>query len=246
MLNDEKNQNTQSIWVWKNTSHISKAALQASFAIAAIAIAATTIYAAAKGVAPSSALPAFLANPWVIAAIASYVAIYFVARSISSYQQLYSMEGANGRNGHPGQKDEYANFSVLLGDAIIKSGTISVEKSGQPEKKVEELFLALPIDDYKALAEDDEKMVHVLLAGKEVELKHKDPSMCAKEYKVKIINVNKKTQLDEMKAELGMAKEANSLKVAVSNKDYQALKCDVPAKLQEVAVNAAITKATGK
>ncbi|MFP3036123.1 MAG: hypothetical protein ACEY3A_03930 [Wolbachia sp.] len=246
MLNNEKNQNTQSIWAWKNTAHISKAGLQASFAIAAIAIAATTIYAAAKGVALSSALPAFLANPWVIAAIASYVAIYFVARSISSYQQLYSMEGAKGQDGQPGQKGEDANFSVLLRDAIIKSGTISVEKSGEPEKKVEELFLVLPIDDYKALAGNDKKVVHVLLAGKKVEFKHEDPAKCDKEYKVKVTKVGEKVQLADMKAELGMAKEANSLKVAVSNKDYEALKSDVPAKLQEVAVNAAITKATGK
>jgi hypothetical protein len=236
----------QSIWKWKNTAHISKAGLQASFAIAAIAIAATTIYAAAKGIALSSLLPAFLANPWVIAAIAFVAAMFLIATAISSYQQLYSMEEAKGQDGQPGQKGDTADFSILLGDAIIKSGTISVVESGEEDKKTEELFLVLPIDDYKALIGNDKKGVHVLLAGEKVEFEHKDPAEGAKEYKVKVTKVGKKVQPANMKAELGMAKEANSLKVAVSNKDYEALKNDVPAKLQEVAVNAAISEALKK
>ncbi len=108
----------QSIWKLKNTAHITKTTMEFGFAVAAVATAATVIYAAAKGVALSSALPAFLANPWVIAAIVSYVAIYFVARSISSYQQLYSMEGAKGQDGTPGVNGNDADFSALLGDAV--------------------------------------------------------------------------------------------------------------------------------
>jgi len=236
----------QSIWKGKNTAHIAKVGLQASFAIAAIAIAATTIYAAAKGIALSSVLPAFLANPWVIATIAFVAAAYLIVTAISSYQQLFSIEEAQGKAGQPGSKGESADFSALLGDAIIKSGTISVVESGEGDNKTKELFLVLPIDDYKALAGDNKKAVHVLLAGKKVGFEHKDPAEGAKEYKVKVTKVGEKDQLADMTAELGMAKEADSLKVAVSNKDYEALKGGVSAKLQEVAVNAAITKATGK
>lgn len=237
-----QNQNSPSIWQWKNTAHITKTTMEFGFAIAAILMAGTAIYTAAKGVALSSALPAFFANPWVIAAIASYVAIYLVARSISSYQQMHSMEGAKGQDGTSGVNGNNADFSALLGDAIIKSGTISVEKDGEADK----LFLKLSIDDYKALAGDDKKAVHVLLAGKEVALERVVPADGATEYKVKVTGVNKVSQPADMKKELGMTEGVNSLTVRVSNQDYDTLNDQISAKLADVAIEGAVKKATGK
>jgi|GEM_PF-3773577 len=223
----------QSILKWKNTAHITKAGLQAFFAIAAIAIAATTIYAAAKGIALSSVFPAFLANPWVIATIAFVAAAYLIATAISSYQQI---EGAKGQDGQSGQNGKDADFSALLGDAIIKSGTIVAEG----EQK-DQLFLILPISDYKALAGEGKKTVHVLLAGKKVEFQHKDPEGNATEYKVKVTKVDDKAAVDDMKKELGMTD--TPLKVAVSNKGFETLKGEVPATLQKIVVEGAIRKA---
>ncbi|WP_425386024.1 hypothetical protein [Wolbachia endosymbiont (group A) of Barypeithes pellucidus] len=74
--------------------------MQAGFAIAFVALAATAIYAAAKG----ATLPlAFLAKPWIIAAIVSCVAVYFAAQAYSSYQQMNAMEGAKGKDGVDGK-----------------------------------------------------------------------------------------------------------------------------------------------
>lgn len=175
----------QSIWQWKNTAHITKTAMEFGFAIAAILMAGTAIYTAAKGVALSSALPAFLANPWVMAAIVSYVAIYFVARSISSYQQMHSMEGAQGKageNGENGENGKNADFSAL---DTIKGGTISFTQTADDKGcTTQQLSLKLSKDGYDALVANAPVgtviALYVLLPGKKeavkVQFKHEAAS----------------------------------------------------------------------
>ncbi|MGL9731934.1 MAG: hypothetical protein ACR5KX_03970 [Wolbachia sp.] len=229
----------QSIWKLKNTAHITKTTMEFGFAVAAVATAATVIYAAAKGVTLSSALPAFLANPWVIAAIVSYVAIYFVARSISSYQQLYSMEGAKGQDGTPGVNGKDTDFSALLGDAV-KSGEIV---KGEGDK----LLLKLSDQVKEALTKNNTgKVLYLFSIGK-------DTTVLNYTVNENVITVNsieidgtKYSNHAEIMKALGAAENATSLKVAVSNQDHETLKDGVSAKLADVAVEGAIKKATGK
>ncbi|MCM1001338.1 MAG: hypothetical protein KTV72_03335, partial [Wolbachia endosymbiont of Melophagus ovinus] len=166
MPNDEKNKNAPSIWAWKNTAHITKTTMEFGFAIAAVLIAGTAIYTAAKGVALSSALPAFLANPWVIAAIASYVAIYLVARSISSYQQLYSMEGAKGQDGKNGENGKDADFSALLGGAV-KGAKIVEKEVTENNSKVKKLCLELGNNREALLGEKNDQSLFLIFKDKD-------------------------------------------------------------------------------
>ncbi|MGL9732505.1 MAG: hypothetical protein ACR5KW_00430 [Wolbachia sp.] len=229
----------QSIWKLKNTAHITKTTMEFGFAVAAIATAATIIYAATKGVALSSALPTFLANPWVIAAIVSYVAIYFVARSISSYQKLYSMERANGQDGMPGINGNDADFSALLEEAV---------KNGEIVKGEGDKLLLKSSDQIKeALTKNN--------TGKVLYLFQIDKDTIVLNYTVNenIITVDsievgetKYNNHAEIMKALGAAENATSLKVAISNQDYKTLKDNVSAKLADVAVEGAIKKATGK
>ncbi|WCR58136.1 hypothetical protein [Wolbachia endosymbiont of Ctenocephalides felis wCfeJ] len=109
----------QTIWRWKNTARLTTNFMEVGFAVAAVVIAGTAIYAAAKGVALSSLLPAFLVNPWVIAAIASYVAVYFAARCISAWQETYAMEKVQG------------TLDKCTLDDVIAKGTLLREENGK-------------------------------------------------------------------------------------------------------------------
>ncbi len=228
-----------SVWKWKNTVSITKTSIEGVIVVTSLAAAITTVLVATNVIAG----PAFLAsvsNPVGIATL-FIVAAYFTVKAISSYQQIYAMEGVRGKAGRDG-KD--ANFAVLIGDSV-KSGEIVEKKVQETDGKcTQQLFLVLPINDYKALVGDDKKAVHVLLAGKkvEVELAHVDPKDDASEYKVKVVKVGGKDQLADMKTELGMS-NSNLLRVAVSNQDLKALKANVSAKLADIAVEAAIEKA---
>ena len=231
---------TQDIWKWKNTAHIAKVAMQTGFAIAAVAIAATTIYAAAKGVALSSVLPAFLSNPWVIAAIAFVAAVYLITTAISSYRQIYSMEEAKVQNGTSGINGRDADSSALVGDAI--KGVNIVEEG---EKLLLKFSSAL-------LDMDKNQALHVILKDKEgkkytstaiLNYKAEDKSVVVESVD---IGSGKITGLDEIKKALGMAESDNPLKVAVSNEKLEALQGKVSAKLQEVALEAAISRALKK
>lgn len=147
------------------------------------------------------------------------------------------------KNEEIGVNGKDADFSVLLGD-MVKSGTIVEEKEG--ENDVQQLFLKLPIADYKELAKGNEKdneKVHILLAnGKIVKLDHKDPDANATEYKVQLTSVNGKDQPADMKAELSMPADSKSLTFAVGDKDLESLKNRVSTKLGEFVVDAAIAK----
>ena len=225
---------TQDIWKWKNTAHIAKVAMQTGFAIAAVAIAATTIYAAAKGVALSSVLPAFLSNPWVIAAIAFVAAVYLITTAISSYRQ---MEEAKVQNGTSGINGRDADSSALVGDAI--KGVNIVEEG---EKLLLKFSSAL-------LDMDKNQALHVILKDKEgkkytstaiLNYKAEDKSVVVESVD---IGSGKITGLDEIKKALGMAESDNPLKAAVSNEKLEAFQGKVSAKLQEVALEAAISRA---
>ncbi|WP_025264086.1 hypothetical protein [Wolbachia endosymbiont of Onchocerca volvulus] len=227
------------VWKWKNTVSVTKTSIEGVIVVTSLAAAITTVLVATNVIAG----PAFLAsvsNPVGIAAL-FIITAYFTVKTISSYQQMYAMEGVQGKAGKDG-KD--ANFAVLIGDSV-KSGEIVEKKVQETDgRHTQQLFLVLPINDYKALAGDDKKAVHVLLAGKkvEVELAHVDPKDDASEYKVKVAKVGGKDQLADMKTELGMS-NSNLLRVAVSNQDLKALKANVSAKLADIAVEAAIEKA---
>ncbi len=201
---------TASIWKLKNTAPITKMSIESTVATASLAL---------------------IASPVGIAVL-FIAAVYFAALAISSYQQMHKNEeiGVNGKD---------ADFSVLLDNAIVKSGTIVEEKEGKND--VQQLFLKLPIADYKELAKDN-KTVHILLAnGKFVELDYKDPDANATEYKVQLTSVDGKYQPADMKAELDMAADSK-LTVAVGDKDLESLKNGVSTKLGEFVVNAAISK----
>ncbi|WCR58835.1 MAG: hypothetical protein PG978_000249 [Wolbachia endosymbiont of Ctenocephalides felis wCfeF] len=94
MPNDEKNQNTPSIWAWKNTAHITKVGIEGTVAVASLATAITTIFIATGAIAG----PAFLAsvaNPFGIVAL-FVAAVYFTAAAYSSYQQMHKNEEISG------------------------------------------------------------------------------------------------------------------------------------------------------
>ncbi|MDR0289271.1 MAG: hypothetical protein LBH78_04450 [Rickettsiales bacterium] len=220
----------QSIWKLKNTAHITKAGLQAFFAIAAVTIAATTIYAAAKGIALSSVFPAFLANPWVIATIAFVAAAYLIATAISSYQQI---EGAKGQDGQSGQNGKDADFSALLGDAV-KGAKIVEKEVTEDNNKVKKLYLELSGDNHKALLGENKKGdLHVIFKNAEGEY-------TSTSFKFKVENEGKDVVVDndfaKIKEELGADEKATSLKVAVSNQSYEDLQTTALSKLVGVAV----------
>ncbi|WP_353288982.1 hypothetical protein [Wolbachia endosymbiont (group A) of Pogonocherus hispidulus] len=229
----------KSILKWENTAHITKMSIEGLVALASLAGAITAILIATKVIAGPASL-ALVASPAGIAVL-FIAAVYFAAAAYASYQQMQKNEeiGVNGTNGKDG-KD--ANFATLVKD-VVKSGTIveeTVKKDGNND--VQQLFLTLPIADYKELAKNNEP-VHILLAdGKVVKLDHKAPDASATEYKVRLTSVGGKDQPADMKAELGIDADSKSLKVAVSNKDLEALKNGVSTKLGEVAVNAALSK----
>ncbi|MCV3769606.1 MAG: hypothetical protein K0T53_02715 [Wolbachia pipientis] len=228
-----------SIWKWENTAPVIKTSIESTVVVASLAAAITTILVATNAITG----PTFLvsaANPIGIATL-FVITAYFTAKAISSYQQMHAIEKAQSKTDND-YKD--TNFATLIDD-VVKSGKIIEKKvQGIDGKSTQQLFLILPINDYKALVGNDKKAVHVLLAGKkvEVELAHTDPKDNASEYKAKVTKVGGKDQLADMKTELGM-NNASSLKVAVSNQDLKALKANVSAKLADVAVEEAIEKA---
>ncbi|NUX01221.1 hypothetical protein GO685_01635 [Wolbachia endosymbiont of Madathamugadia hiepei] len=90
MPNDEKNQNTPSIWACENAAHITKIGIEGTVTVASLTAAITTILVATGAIAG----PAFLAsvaNPVGIAAL-FVAAVYFTAAAYSSYQQMHKNE----------------------------------------------------------------------------------------------------------------------------------------------------------
>lgn len=230
----------KSILKWENTAHITKMSIEGLVALASLAGAITAILIATKVIAGPASL-ALVASPAGIAVL-FIAAVYFAAAAYASYQQMQKNEeiGVNGTNGKDG-KD--ANFATLVKD-VVKSGTIveeTVKKDG--DNDVQQLFLTLPIADYKELAKNNEP-VHILLAdGKVVKLAHVTPENNATEYKVQITKVAEKTTVADMKAELGMTTDSKPSKVAVSNEALEALKGKVAANLADVALENAISNA---
>ncbi|WP_353280339.1 hypothetical protein [Wolbachia endosymbiont (group B) of Silvanus unidentatus] len=86
----------------------------------------------------------------------------------------------------------------------------------------------------------------MLLKNKSVEVKFKHVAVADDNYKVQLTSVDGEGQLAEMKGKLAMAPDSKSLTVAVGDKDLEALKNEVQAKLGEVAVNAALSKIAQK
>lgn len=230
----------KSILKWENTAHITKMSIEGLVALASLAGAITAILIATKVIAGPASL-ALVASPAGIAVL-FIAAVYFAAAAYASYQQMQKNEeiGVNGTNGKDG-KD--ANFATLVKD-VVKSGTIveeTVKKDGGND--VQQLFLTLPIADYKELAKNNEP-VHILLAdGKVVKLAHVAPENNATEYKVQITKVAEKTTVADMKAELGMTTDSKPSKVAVSNEALEALKGKVATNLADVALENAISNA---
>lgn len=230
----------KSILKWENTAHITKMSIEGLVALASLAGAITAILIATKVIAGPASL-ALVASPAGIAVL-FIAAVYFAAAAYASYQQMQKNEeiGVNGTNGKDG-KD--ANFATLVKD-VVKSGTIveeTVKKDG--DNDVQQLFLTLPIADYKGLAKNNEP-VHILLAdGKVVKLAHVAPENNATEYKVQITKVAEKTTVADMKAELGMTTDSKPSKVAVSNEALEALKGKVATNLADVALENAISNA---
>ncbi|WP_265032953.1 hypothetical protein [Wolbachia endosymbiont (group A) of Sicus ferrugineus] len=230
----------QTIWKWENTAPITKMSIEIAVAAASSAGAITAILIATKVIAGPASL-ALVASPAGIAVL-FIAAVYFAAAAYVSYQQMHKNEGirANSTNGKDG-KD--ANFAALVGD-VLKSGTIveeTVKKEG--ENDAQQLFLTLPIADYKVLTKNNAS-IHVLLKdGKTVKFQHVAPKVQATQYKVKLISVGGKDQLAEMKKELDMTDDSKSLKVAVSNEALEALKGKVATNLADVALENAISNA---
>ncbi|WP_265017461.1 hypothetical protein [Wolbachia endosymbiont (group A) of Epistrophe grossularia] len=230
----------KSILKWENTAHITKMSIEGLVALASLAGAITAILIATKVIAGPASL-ALVASPAGIAVL-FIAAVYFAAAAYASYQQMQKNEeiGVNGTNSKDG-KD--ANFATLVKD-MVKSGTIveeTVKKDG--DNDVQQLFLTLPIADYKELAKNNEP-VHILLAdGKVVKLAHVAPENNATEYKVQITKVAEKTTVADMKAELGMTTDSKPSKVAVSNEALEALKGKVATNLADVALENAISNA---
>ncbi|MDG7052543.1 MAG: hypothetical protein LKM45_01495 [Wolbachia endosymbiont of Alcedoecus sp.] len=207
-----------------------KTTLQITFAAVAVLMAGTAIYAAAKGVALSSTFLAYLANPWAIAIIVSVATIYLIA---ASCQQWHSIEGTPGKDG------EDANFSVLLSDAVKGAKIVEkgVTKDGQ---EVKELCLELSSDNSRALlGEKTERELHVIFKGDDGRYTSEKLDCKVEGDKITVTGFN----FAEMKKALGVDEKAASLKVAVSDKDPEALKGDVSAKLADVAIEGAVKKA---
>nr|WP_253309918.1 hypothetical protein [Rickettsia endosymbiont of Ceutorhynchus assimilis] len=227
----------KSILKWENTAHITKMSIEGLVALASLAGAITAILIATKVIAGPASL-ALVASPAGIAVL-FIAAVYFAAAAYASYQQMQKNEeiGVNGKDG----KD--ANFATLVKD-VVKSGTIveeTVKKDG--DNDVQQLFLTLPIADYKELAKNN-KLVQILLAdGKVVKLAHVAPENNAAKYKVQITKVAEKTTVADMKAELGMTTDSKTSKVAVSNEALEALKGKVATNLANVALENAILNA---
>lgn len=233
----------KSILKWENTAHITKMSIEGLVALASLAGAITAILIATKVIAGPASL-ALVASPAGIAVL-FIAAVYFAAAAYASYQQMQKNEeiGVNGTNGKDGKDGKDANFATLVKD-VVKSGTIveeTVKKDG--DNDVQQLFLTLPIADYKELAKNNEP-VHILLAdGKVVKLAHVAPENNATEYKVQITKVAEKTTVADMKAELGMTTDSKPSKVAVSNEALEALKGKVATNLADVALENAISNA---
>ncbi|WP_265041856.1 hypothetical protein [Wolbachia endosymbiont (group B) of Melanostoma mellinum] len=235
---------TTNIWKLKNIAPITKMGIEGTVATASLAAAITTVLIATKVIAGPASL-ALIASPAGIAAL-FIAAVYFAAAAYASYQQMHKNEeiGVNGKDG----KD--ADFSVLLGD-MVKSGEV-VEETTKDENQqdVKQLHLKLSKDDYEALTNGknvgDEVTLNVLLKNKSVEVKFKHVAVADDNHKVQLTSVDGEGQLAEMKEKLAMAPDSKSLTVAVGDKDLEALKNEVQAKLGEVAVNAALSKIAQK
>ncbi|WP_264375157.1 MULTISPECIES: hypothetical protein [unclassified Wolbachia] len=230
---------TASIRKLKNTAHITKMSIESTVATASLAAAITTLLIATKVIAGPASL-ALIASPAGIAVL-FIAAVYFAAAAYASYQQMQKNEeiGVNGTHGKDG-KD--ANFATLV-KGLVKSGTIVEETVKQDGKSnVQQLFLTLPIADYKELTENNESVQILLADGKAVKLDHKAPDDSATEYKVQLTSVGDKDQTNGMKEELGMG-DGKSLKVAVSNEALEALKGKVATNLADVALENAISNA---
>ncbi|QKX01826.1 hypothetical protein GOY13_02730 [Wolbachia endosymbiont of Cruorifilaria tuberocauda] len=227
-----------SIWKLENTAHIAKISIESTVVIMSLAASIATMLIATNVIAG----PAFLAStasPIGITAL-FVITTYFAIKAISSYHEIHAIEKIQAK----ANNNNDTAFAALIGNTV-KSGEIVEKKiQGADGKGIQQLFLVLPINDYKALVGNDKKAVHVLLADKkvEVELAHIDPKDDASEYRAKVIKVSGKDQFTDMKTELGMS-NSSSLKVAVSNQDLKALKANISAKLVDVAVESAIEKA---
>lgn len=233
---------TASIWKLKTTAPITKMSIESTVATASLAAAITTLLIATKVIAGPASL-ALIASPVGIAVL-FIAAVYFAALAISSYQQMHKNEeiGVNGKD---------ADFSVLLGD-MVKGGTIVEEKKG--ENDVQQLFLKLSKDAYKALTkgknENDEVVLNVLFTSSEsVEVKFAYVTAADDNgnYQMQLTSVNGKDQPADMKEELIMNGNSSSLKIVLSVKNPEDLKKEILTELQEVAVNATIiSKVTSK
>ncbi|MCM1002174.1 hypothetical protein [Wolbachia pipientis] len=226
-------------------ARIAKTTLHIGFTVAALAIAATTIYAAAKGVALSSTFLAYLANPWAIAIIASVAAAYLL---IGAYQQLFLTEGAKGQDGKDGVNGKDADFSALLGDAI-KIAKIVEKEVKEKGSQVKKLYLELSSDNREVLL-GKKTCGELYVIFKDENGGYQSKALA---YNVENNNVIVKSvggtevnDLAAVKKALGVDEKAGLPAVAVSNKSHEALKGDVSPKLQEVAVNAAISEALKK
>ncbi|UXX40076.1 MULTISPECIES: hypothetical protein [unclassified Wolbachia] len=222
------------IWKLKNIAPITKMSIESTVATASLAAAITTLLIATKVIAGPASL-ALIASPAGIAVL-FIVAVYFAAAAYASYQQMH-------KNEEIGVNVKDTDFFVLLGDMV---------KSGEVVEENQKLNLKLSKDDYEALTNGknvgDEVTLNVLLKNKSVEVKFKHVAVANDNdnYKLELISVDGEGQLAEMKERLAMAPDSKSLTVAVGDKDLEALKNEVQAKLGEVAVNAALSKIAQK
>ncbi|CAQ54936.1 hypothetical protein C1A_400 [Wolbachia endosymbiont of Culex quinquefasciatus JHB] len=222
------------IWKLKNIAPITKMSIESTVATASLAAAITTLLIATKVIAGPASL-ALIASPAGIAVL-FIAAVYFAAAAYASYQQMH-------KNEEIGVNVKDTDFFVLLGDMV---------KSGEVVEENQKLNLKLSKDDYEALTNGknvgDEVTLNVLLKNKSVEVKFKHVAVANDNdnYKLELISVDGEVQLAEMKERLAMAPDSKSLTVAVGDKDLEALKNEVQAKLAEVAVNAALSKIAQK
>lgn len=222
------------IWKLKNIAPITKMSIESTVATASLAAAITTLLIATKVIAGPASL-ALIASPAGIAVL-FIAAVYFAAAAYASYQQVH-------KNEEIGVNVKDTDFFVLLGDMV---------KSGEVVEENQKLNLKLSKDDYEALTNGknvgDEVTLNVLLKNKSVEVKFKHVAVANDNdnYKLELISVDGEVQLAEMKERLAMAPDSKSLTVAVGDKDLEALKNEVQAKLAEVAVNAALSKIAQK
>lgn len=222
------------IWKLKNIAPITKMSIESTVATASLAAAITTLLIATKVIAGPASL-ALIASPAGIAVL-FIAAVYFAAAAYASYQQMH-------KNEEIGVNVKDTDFFVPLGDMV---------KSGEVVEENQKLNLKLSKDDYEALTNGknvgDEVTLNVLLKNKSVEVKFKHVAVANDNdnYKLELISVDGEVQLAEMKERLAMAPDSKSLTVAVGDKDLEALKNEVQAKLAEVAVNAALSKIAQK